>query len=320
MSPRVSAWIQASRPRAFHNLAVPVIFACALAWNIHGVFHATSLPWIAAFCLLAQLVVVWTNDWADAEADALHDAPTAVSGGSRVIPEGRLSRRDVGVGALLAAVGLVALGASATAATGRPVPLLAAFGSVACAALYSLPPFRLSYRGGGEVVQGLGLGLVLPVMAWDAQVGSMAAFPWAVLVPVVLLFSLTNVVATLPDVHADRAGNKRSWAVRTGPDLTCPGRGRSGPVRTWAVRTGPAATRAGALAGLVVGVALLLAMTPGLSPIARVLAGVPSLVLLAWIGPVARLPDADGTPLRFVIAAVTAVNLAHCCVAIALVA
>ena len=42
--------------------------------------------------------------------------------------------------------------------------------------LYSFKPVRLSYRGGGEILQALGTALVLPLLGFYAQSGSLAPF------------------------------------------------------------------------------------------------------------------------------------------------
>ena len=89
----MKAWIQASRPLAHINIAVPLILGQVAAWHVTGRF---SWPWLAAAMLwgaLDHLFVVFANDFADHEADS--GRRTLLSGGSGVIPEGKLTARQV---------------------------------------------------------------------------------------------------------------------------------------------------------------------------------------------------------------------------------
>jgi 1,4-dihydroxy-2-naphthoate octaprenyltransferase len=81
---------------------------------------------------------------------------------------------------------------------------------------YSFPPLRLSYRGGGELLQGLGCGVVLPLVGYYLQAGTLGSFPLAVLFPSFLLAAAGNVTTALPDHPADRAADKRTYPVRLG--------------------------------------------------------------------------------------------------------
>ena len=64
-----TAWIQAARPLAQLNIALPLLFGQALAFAALGRF---SLGWMylaGLFGLLVQLVIVFVNDFADRETD-----------------------------------------------------------------------------------------------------------------------------------------------------------------------------------------------------------------------------------------------------------
>ena len=81
---------------------------------------------------------------------------------------------------------------------------------------YSYPPLRLSYRGGGELLQMLGVAGVLPLYGYLAQGGALEAFPWA-LTAMLLPTHLACAISTaLPDEPSDRLGDKRTWAVHVG--------------------------------------------------------------------------------------------------------
>lgn len=211
----VRAWIRAARPLAHANIAPPLLLGQALA-----VAQGAALDWLLfalahGFGALDHLVIVFTNDVADREGDALHSAPTIFSGGSRVLQE-KLLRPSQLVGAALAAAAAMVALSGVGVWLGRPLLPLFAVAALGLLAAYSLPPLRLSYRGHGEILQGLGVGLVLPLLGFYLQAGSLAEAPWALFAPLVVFGFASNILTALPDVEADRAAEKRSWPVRRG--------------------------------------------------------------------------------------------------------
>jgi 1,4-dihydroxy-2-naphthoate octaprenyltransferase len=209
-----SALLRAARPLAHANLAPPILFGQALAYAQAGRFSLAALAYAQIFGVIDHLLIVFVNDLADAEADAGHDAPTPFSGGSRVLVDGDLSRAALtrlawGAGLALLLVG----GLGAALSPWQPVLALAA---VALIGAYSLPPLRLSYRGGGELLQGLGVGVVLPLVGATAQGARVDGALLAVLAPGALLAVAGNVLTSIPDERADRAAGKGSPAARWG--------------------------------------------------------------------------------------------------------
>jgi 1,4-dihydroxy-2-naphthoate octaprenyltransferase len=186
----------------------------ALAYAVTGSFSWRAAALVHLFGLLDHLYIVFANDYADREVDADNDTYTLYSGGSRVLVEGRIEPTSLRRAAFAMAGGMVALGLGWSME--RPFFVLLAVMAIALLWAYSYPPLRLSYRGGGEVLQGLGLGVVLPMVGYYGQAGSLAQFPWAVLVPLWVLGFAGNIVTALPDEPSDRRGDKRTWPVVRG--------------------------------------------------------------------------------------------------------
>jgi 1,4-dihydroxy-2-naphthoate octaprenyltransferase len=211
-----AAWVQAARPLAAANVAVPLILGEALAYAAHGQFSWSLFGAIGLLGVLDQLFIVFANDFADRDADALNPSPSIVSGGSRVIQEGKLSPDALRKAAwlMLAAMLVLALVLAVIHALWW-LPALV-LGGAALLWAYSFPPLRLSYRGYGELLQGLGVGVVLPITGFYAQAGSFAGLPWLGLLPCFLLAFTGNLLTALPDYPGDRAANKRTYPVRFG--------------------------------------------------------------------------------------------------------
>ena len=260
---RGAAWLRAARPLAFPNLAAPLLCGQALAWEAHGFFAAAGLLMALAYGLFNQLYIVFLNDYADRQADALNPHPTFFSGGSRVLPLGLLPPTALRRAGLVAGAGALALavGSGARSGTFDPTaPLLAAAG-LGLLWAYSFPPVRLNYRGGGEALQGLGCGAILPLLGFYFQAGALAGFPWLLLPVLVALNTAGSIGTSLPDATADRSAGKKTWAARRGVSAACSAAlllGGAALVLSWsAALTRPAAYWPEAAAALFLGAALV---------------------------------------------------------------
>lgn len=290
------AWLRAARPLAHGNIAPPLLLGQAWAFATTGRFSLGAFAVAHAFGVIDHLFIVFANDVADVEIDRDNRTRNLFSGGSRVIVDGLLSPRALAKGAIAMAALLVALSLAWPAR-----PLLPAFALAAIALLgaYSFPPLGLSYRGGGEILQGLGVGVVLPLVGYYAQAGTLTGAPIAGLAGLFLFGVAGNVITALPDEPSDRAGGKRSWPV---------------------VRGGRRARRdAIALSCLALGVASL--ALASISPLARALVvGLPALALFASLVDLRRAePTHRGACLRFVIFAAGAGTVFQLAWAVALV-
>jgi 1,4-dihydroxy-2-naphthoate octaprenyltransferase len=168
------------------------------------------------FGIADHLFIVFANDVADEQADRMNPSPTLVSGGSRVLSEELLSRASLVRGAW-GAFGLTCAFTLALAHHGqRASVLVLGLSAILLLASYSFQPLRLSYRGGGEVLQGLGVGVVLPALGYMAQAGTWDRFDVLWLSPPFLVGCAGNVLTALPDAPADALACKRTLAVRLG--------------------------------------------------------------------------------------------------------
>ena len=209
-------WLQAARPLAQGNIAPPLLVGQALAYAAFKEFSWSRCALAFVFGVLNQLFIVFANDVADWQGDVLNKTYNRFSGGSRVVPEGKLSPRSLAHAALLMVALMAVFSAYLTLKLQLLWMLLLCSFAVSLLWAYSFPPFRLSYRGGGEWLQGLGLGVVLPAIGFYLQCGTLSAFPLPAFIPLFLLGYAGNIVTSLPDVPADRAAGKRSLPVRRG--------------------------------------------------------------------------------------------------------
>jgi 1,4-dihydroxy-2-naphthoate octaprenyltransferase len=169
------------------------------------------------FGLFDQLFIVFSNDYFDQDTDARNANFNIFTGGSRVLVDGEIQPGAMKLAflvmaalTLLCTVPLVFLSDAVFA------PLFAIVGLLLMV-MYSFPPVRLSYRGGGELLQALGVGLVLPTFGYYAQAGNLQVFPFELLwifLPTQLACALST---TLPDYKSDRESKKRTLSVLITP-------------------------------------------------------------------------------------------------------
>jgi 1,4-dihydroxy-2-naphthoate octaprenyltransferase len=208
-----SAWLQASRPAAAINLLLPLTLGQALAFRHTGLFSFTLCLLLLLYGLLMQLYIVFLNDWADQQADALNSSPTLFSGGSRVLLQKKMPARNLLYAGLGAGISTLAIGFAFSVFYSRPWMPALFFAGLLLLWAYSLPPLRLNYRGGGELLQALGVGLILPIAAFYAQTNHLHPLPWPALLPYFLLQLSAAIAFTLPDRTADQRAGKRTLAT-----------------------------------------------------------------------------------------------------------
>jgi len=212
--PAWRAWVQAARLPSQMYIFWPLLLGQALAmgagfsWEIVLVCHFYGLA--------SQLYIVFANDVADMATDRRNFTFTLFSGGSRVLVEGLLSRRQLARAALFCALLSALAGVFLGIRHHNWLPLPFILFGLGLLWAYSYPPLRLSYRGGGEYLQMGGVGLVLPMIGFSAHAGNFTGLPWAFM-PLMLVLSLACAMATaLPDEPSDRVDGKRTHAVRFG--------------------------------------------------------------------------------------------------------
>ncbi|MGK3997743.1 prenyltransferase [Sorangium sp. So ce1024] len=211
------AWLRASRLASQPTIALPLLLGQLLGARAAGrPLDLATLAAVHLFGLLDQLFIVHANDVADQETDRRNRTATPFSGGSRVLVEGRLSPRALGAAALVYAAALVAVSAGLAVARGAPLLVPLAIAALLLLWAYSYPPLRLSYRGGGELLQMVGVGAVLPIYGYLAQGGDLERLPVALLASLLPSHLGSAIATALPDEPSDRESAKRTLPVRVG--------------------------------------------------------------------------------------------------------
>ncbi len=196
-------------------ILMPLALGQGLSYAGNGQFAWTAFAHAVVFGVLFQIYLLYTNDHADAAIDRT-STQYWLSSGSRVLPDGKLQRHQLLVGARLVLLSLTGFVLYLGVSQERPLVALGLLAAVALSWAYDRDPLHLSYRGHGEVLQGLGCGVLLPLVGYYLQAGSLADFHWLAVIPLFFVFYASNIVTALPDYESDKQGNKRTLPVRYG--------------------------------------------------------------------------------------------------------
>lgn len=208
-------WLYAAKPGSWPKLLVPALLGQALGVAAGG-RSWLALGLGAAFVVCDLLFIVFLNDWADRDVDRLKRELFPDGCSPKTIPDGILPAHHLLAGGVAAGLAALAVAGVAAFALGRPWLLPAAAGCLAIFAAYSLPPFRLNYRGGGELLEMVGVGVALPLLHQYLQAGTVGAPATALLPGWACLCLASGIASGLSDEESDRRGGKTTFASRLG--------------------------------------------------------------------------------------------------------
>ncbi len=223
MNESLAAWLHISRLPFLLGGLVMNALGTAFALAEGAPFDLWTFAAVQAVITATQLANHLANEYYDRDVDAQHTARHRPqwSGGSGVLPEGRLPAESVRRAALIL-LALATIGALSITAFVRPgawtATLLAA--SITVAWFYSAPPLTLHGSGWGEVLGALLLAGWTPLLGYHMQGGSRIGATLGLLLPLIALQSVMLIVVSLPDAAGDALGGKRTLAVRLSPRRT----------------------------------------------------------------------------------------------------
>jgi len=210
---------QLADPKIWVASTVPMILGVVLSWALGRGF---DLFWMVVSFIGVYLIEIGKNaineivdymSGADVYVDKEHRNP--FSGGKKTIVDGLL---DVKQAAVIAFVTMFLAGCIGFMVVFFKEPLVIFVGAAGfiLAIIYSLPPFKLCYRGLGEFTVGLVFGPLVLNGMYVVMAGQFEMLPVLVSIPVGLLIANVLWINQFPDYEADARANKRNWVVRLG--------------------------------------------------------------------------------------------------------
>ncbi len=189
---------------AFLGQALGAVGAAEVNWN--------SALAGAVFVLLQLAFIVLLNDFFDRDVDALKRRMFPETS-QKTIPDGILPARVLFIGGVSAGLLAIAWAYQCGELFDRPRMGAYAVGLLTVFVAYSLPPLRMNYRGGGELLEALGVGVALPWFNAYLQLGDDRFRLWWVLPGFAALCLASAIASGLSDEMSDRRGGKRTVVV-----------------------------------------------------------------------------------------------------------
>lgn len=210
---------QLADPKIWIASTVPMLVGSALAYGLTGSFNLywflaalTGIYWIEIGKNAVNEVVDYQSG---VDRYVTPEQRTPFSGGKKTIVDGLLTiaqARKIAI-ATLAAGALTGL---YIAFFREPMVIWIGLLGMFFAAFYSLPPFKFSYRGLGELAVGFTFGPLITSGAYLVQTHTLS--PLVILTSLPIGFLIANVlwINQYPDYEADRKGKKMNGVVRLG--------------------------------------------------------------------------------------------------------
>jgi len=209
-------WTYAIKPKSWPKLLVPTFLGQALGAHAAGALDETASGVGVLLTFAIGLFIVLLNDWSDEGVDRIKREMFPDGCSPKTIPDGILPAHYLLAAGLAAGAVALGIGYWFEVEHGRAHATAATAGALAIFWAYSLPPLRLNYRGGGELLETLGVGAALPLLHAYVQGGVAWDATYWVLIGYVLL-SLTSALASgLSDEESDRAGGKTTFTTLFG--------------------------------------------------------------------------------------------------------
>ena len=211
-----------ARPRAWPKLALPLAAGVSAGLAAGSRVAPLAAVLLGVFLVGDAMLIFAANDLVDEDADRVRRAGEHTLT-PKALLDGVVSRKAMAAAALTGSAIVLVAGQALASVTSQRAPAMLAGAAVLCVVLYEFAPFKLNYRGGGELVEAFGVGVVLPLFG-AAACGAGCPRALAALLPALAFVSLASALAsTLGDAEADAVAGKRTLAVRIGAAAT--GRG-----------------------------------------------------------------------------------------------
>jgi 1,4-dihydroxy-2-naphthoate polyprenyltransferase len=164
-----------------------------------------------------QLMVHYSNDYFDLEADQANATPTEWSGGSRVLTRGELPRWvALAAASTLAAIAAASTWVLANALDAGPTTTALLLVALVLSWEYSAPPLRFHSSGVGEIVAMIIVTLLVPLIGFAAQARRLEPIAFVSAAPLCFLQFAMLLAVEFPDEAGDTVAGKRTLVVRLG--------------------------------------------------------------------------------------------------------
>lgn len=210
---------QVADPKIWVASTIPLVLGVIMSVVYTGEFHLFWMLLSFAGIYLIEIGKNAINECVDyiSGADRLidKDHSTPFSGGKKTITGGLLTVRQSAIIGIMTMTAAALIGITIVLFR-EPRVLWIGLAGFIVAIIYSLPPFKLCYRGLGEVAVGITFGPLILNGMYMVMSGRFDLLPVLVSIPVGLLIAGVLWINQFPDYEADLASGKKNGVVRIG--------------------------------------------------------------------------------------------------------
>ena len=202
----------------FTATIIPVILGSVIAWSSFDTFSWGYFFLTLFGAILIQAGANVANDYWDHRSgndEANTEFLRPYTGGSRMIQKGLLAPKEVLTEALLLLAAGSLIGLFLTYMKGTEILYMGLFG-VLSGYFYTAPPFKLVFRGIGEMFIGINFGILLTVGSFYVQTGYFALEPLVASLPIAMLVAGILYINEFQDYKADKEVGKNHLVARMG--------------------------------------------------------------------------------------------------------
>ncbi len=214
----MKTWWIAARPASLIKIILPISVGLSIGYAQIGESRLSYIVFALVYGWLNQLVIIFLNDYADAEADSRHADKYPKLIDARAIPNGWITRRNILFAGILSSTAMLLLSAVLAVAFDRLWTPVFATSALGLLFLYSFEPVKLNYRGLGEILETLGVGGVLPWLGFYLYTGDLRV-PLTAIVPIILLAFASSVSSGIKHMPADLENGKNTTSVMFGSNV-----------------------------------------------------------------------------------------------------
>lgn len=145
------------------RLLPPLVFGLSVGlwFNSEKVFFPGFMALLYTWFI--QIFIVLLNDYADRDADKYHNEHFPHLIDKRVLPLNLIKPRTLLYGGMISGVAAFLTALFAAIVFEKSYMIFIAGVSLLSFIVYSFPPLKLNYRGGGELLEAAGVGILIPL-------------------------------------------------------------------------------------------------------------------------------------------------------------
>lgn len=208
-------WVFATKLNSWPKILLPALLGQSIGFISAGSFNGPGLIAGLGFSFFGLIYIVLLNDFGDQFVDRVKRkmfprqcSPKTIP--DRILPASALLKGGQLMGGLALAWSLSGL------LIDRPWLPALALGGLFIFFSYTFPPLKLNYRGGGELLEGFGVGFYLPYLNIYCQTGKLWHPDYLLLSGFVVLSLSSALASGLSDEESDLTGGKKTFTTMFG--------------------------------------------------------------------------------------------------------